>query len=129
VRTALPDIAATVSITWNGGMISADSWAIPRGAENTDVAMSFLNFATRAIPTANFSLLQPYGPVNKDALKMLPASVLASIPNSVERLPLQFFENFAYWNERREQLTAQFEDWWLNPPATPEARRVQTGPG
>ncbi|MEJ7840074.1 MAG: extracellular solute-binding protein, partial [Thermomicrobiales bacterium] len=120
VRTSLPDIAATVGITWNGGMISADSWAIPRGAPNGDVAMSFLSFATRAVPTANFSLMQPYGPVNQDALELLPTTVLSSIPNGEAQLNVQFFENFAYWNERREQLTAQFDDWFLNPPATPE---------
>jgi putative spermidine/putrescine transport system substrate-binding protein len=121
VRTALPDVAALVRISWNGAMISADSWAIPRGAENSDVAMSFLAFSTRAVTTANFSLNQPYGPVNQDALALLPPTALESIPNSPERLSQQFFQNFAYWNERREQLAAQFEEWWLNPPATPEA--------
>jgi putative spermidine/putrescine transport system substrate-binding protein len=123
VRTALPDVASLVKITWNGGMISADSWAIPRGAENSDVAMSFLAFSTRAVTTANFSLMQPYGPANQDALTLLPMSALESVPNTPERMSQQFFQNFAYWNERRDQLTAQFEDWWLNPPATPQANR------
>lgn len=121
VRTSLPDVASTIGITWNGGMISADSWSIPRGARNADVAMNFLSFATRAVPTANFSLMQPYGPVNKDALALLPDSVLGTIPNAEAQLAVQFFENFAYWNERREQLTNQFDNWFLNPPATPES--------
>jgi putative spermidine/putrescine transport system substrate-binding protein len=121
VRTALPDVASLVKITWSGGMISADSWAIPRSAENNDVAMSFLSFSTRAVTTANFCLMQPYGPANQDALALLPTSALDSVPNTPERLSQQFFQNFAYWNERREQLTAQFEEWWLNPPATPGA--------
>ena len=123
VRTSLVDTGNLVEIQWNGGMIAADSWAIPRGAENADVAMSFLAYATRAVPTANFSQLQPFGPVNRDALNILPATVLAAMPNTPERMATQFFTNFGYWNERREQLTEQFEEWWLNPPATPEAAR------
>jgi len=121
VRTSLPDVASLVGIQWQGGMISADSWAILRGTENADVAMSFIAFSTRAVPTANFSQLQPFGPVNTDALKLLPDSVLVHMPNTEERMAQQFFMNFSYWNERREQLTDQFETWWLNPPATPEA--------
>jgi putative spermidine/putrescine transport system substrate-binding protein len=119
VRTILPDVASLVGIQWHGGMLAADSWAILRGAENADVAMSFLAFATRAVPTANFAQLQPFGPVNKDALSLLPPSILDSIPNTPERMAEQFFMNFSYWKERRDPLTAQFEEWWLNPPATP----------
>jgi putative spermidine/putrescine transport system substrate-binding protein len=122
VRTILPDVASLVGIQWHGGMLAADSWAILRGAENTDVAMSFLAFATRAVPTANFAQLQPFGPVNKDALSLLPPSILASIPNTPERLAEQFFMNFSYWKERRDSLEAQFQEWWLNPPATPVAK-------
>jgi len=119
-RVTLADVASLVKPHWNGGMISGDSWVIPRGAPNTDVAMSFINFATRAVPTANFSRLQPFGPVNKDALALLRPDVAATLPNSAGNLSLQFFENWSYWRDQREPLTAQFDDWLLNPPATPE---------
>ena len=118
-RVTLADVASLVRPHWNEGMISADSWVIPRGAPNTDVAMSFINFATRAVPAANFSRLQPFGPVNKDALPLLRPDVAATLPNSPGNLSLQFFENWSYWRDQREPLTAQFEDWLLNPPATP----------
>lgn len=120
VRTALVDVASLVQAHWTGGMISADSWVVPRGALNGDVAMSFINFATRAVPSANFSLLQPFGPINKDALALLRPDVAAIMPNNPDNLKVQFFENWSYWRDQREPLTAQFEDWLLNPPATPE---------
>jgi putative spermidine/putrescine transport system substrate-binding protein len=101
-------------------MVSADSWVVPRVAPNADVAMSFINFATRAVPSANFSLLQPFGPINKDALPLLRPDVAAMMPNFPANLDVQFFENWSYWRDQREPLTAQFEDWLLNPPATPE---------
>ena len=51
-----------VRIQWYGGMLSADAWVVPRGAPNRDIAMDFINYATRAVPSANFGLLVPYGP-------------------------------------------------------------------
>lgn len=121
VRTALPDVASLVQIQWQGGMISADSWGIPRGATNTDVAMSFVNFATRAIPTANFARLQPFGPVNQDALALLRPDVVESLPNAPTNLAVQFFEGWSYWADNVERLTTLFEDWLLNPPASTPA--------
>lgn len=122
VRTSLPDVASLVYPQWHGGMISADAWVSPRGSENADVAMSFINYATRAVPTANFSGRQPFGPVNKDALALMREDIVESLPNSPEHLEVQFFENWSYWRDKRESLQAQFEEWELNPPeATPDA--------
>ena len=119
VRTALPDVVSLVTPQWSGGMLAGDSWVIPRGAPNTDVAMSFVNFATRAVPSANYSRLQNFGPVNKGALAFLRDDIVASMPNGPENFSGQFFQNWAYWAEHRESLTAQFEDWLFNPLATP----------
>lgn len=119
VRTALPDVLSLVTPQWNGGMIAADSWVIPRGAPNTDVAMSFINFATRAVPTANYSRLETFGPVNPGALELLREDIVASLPNASANWPGQFFQDWAYWAENRKSLTAQFEDWLFNPLSTP----------
>lgn len=120
VRTNLPEAASLVKPQWHQGMVSADAWVAPRGSQNADVAMNFINYATRAVPTANFTRLQPFGPVNKDALALLRPDIISSLPNAPENLRSQFFENWSYWRDMRESLTAQFEDWLLNPPATPE---------
>jgi len=119
VRTALPDVVSLVKPLWNGGMLGADSWVIPRGAPNTDVAMSFVNFATRAVPTANYSRLENFGPVNQDALSLLRQDIVEAMPNAPGNFEGQFFENWAFWAENRERLTEQFEDWLLNPIGTP----------
>ncbi|MBA2247249.1 MAG: extracellular solute-binding protein [Chloroflexia bacterium] len=122
VRTDLPDVVSLVSPQWTGGMVSADSWIIPRGAPNQDVGMSFINFATRAVPSANFSRLQSFGPVNQDALALLRPDIIERLPNAPGRLALQFFQNWGFWAEFRESLIVQFNDWLLNPVATPPAR-------
>lgn len=121
IRSQLPDVASLVTLTWQGGMISADSWAVPRGAENLDVAMSFINFATRAVPSANFSLHQPFGPANKTALELIRDDVVANLPTAPQHLDRQFFQNWAYWADNLETLEAQFEEWLFNPLASPVA--------
>lgn len=119
VRTTLPDVQSLVKVAWTGGMISADSWVIPRGTANRDLAMSFVNFATRAVPAANYSRLENFGPVNRDALPLLREDIRRTMPTEPGNLEAQFFQNWSYWSENRETLTAQFEDWLLNPVGTP----------
>jgi len=119
VRTDLPDVASLVKTSWGGGMLSADSWATPKGSANTDVAMSFINFATRSVTSASFSRIQPFGPVNKDAFPLLRPDVVAGLPNAPQNIGGQFFENWSYWAGQQEDLTAQFNDWIINPRATP----------
>lgn len=121
VRSALPDVASLIDLQWQGGMISADSWVIPRGSENKDVAMSFVNFATRAVPSANFSRHEPFGPANREALELLLPKVVSTLPTAPEHLEVQFFENWAYWANEEEELVEQFEDWLLHPQASPES--------
>lgn len=121
VRIPQLDLTDVVRINWYQGMLSADAWIVPRGAPNPDVAFDFINFATRAIPQANFSLLVPYGPVNVDSFQLIRNDRLASLPSAPGNKPLQFVENWSYWAEYEERLTAEFEEWILSPEGTPEA--------
>ena len=111
VRISAPDIAGRVLAQWTGGMLSGDSWTVPAGAANADVAMDFINYATRSIPQANFCNILPFGPVNPRALSLLPPERLAVIPTSDGLRDLQFTENWAYWTDQREVLTERFEAW------------------
>lgn len=124
IRSVLPDVASLVDLHWHGGMVSADSWVVPRGSDNQDVAMSFINFATRAVPSANFSRHLPFGPANMEALDLLLPDVVQSLPTAPANLEVQFFENWAYWADQGEELVAQFEDWLLNPRASPAASQA-----
>ena len=114
------DGAGSVGIQWNGGMLSADSWVIPRGAPNADVAMDFINFATRAVPAANFARLVPFGPVNRDAFALLRPDRLPLLPTAEPQIYLQFFQGWNYWADHRAALTERFEEWLLaEPEGTP----------
>jgi putative spermidine/putrescine transport system substrate-binding protein len=121
VRIPQLDLTDEVRINWYQGMLSADAWIVPRGAQNTDVAFDFINFATRAVPQANFALLVPYGPVNIDAFPLIRNDRVAILPSAPGNKPLQFVENWSYWAEYEDKLTDRFEAWILSPNGTPEA--------
>lgn len=121
VRVPQLDLTDVVRISWYQGMLSADAWVVPRGAQNTDVAFDFINFATRAAPQANFTLLVPYGPVNIDAFPLIRDDRVAMLPSAPGNKPLQFVEDWSYWAEYEVELTERFEEWILSPGGTPES--------
>lgn len=116
VRADSPDVRSVVSLQWNGGMLAGDSWVIPRGAPNADVAMDFINYATRAVPSANFSRLFPFGPINKDAFPLIAPERVALLPNAESNRALQFVEGFNWWADNADTLSDRFEDWLLEKP-------------
>lgn len=99
---------------WSGGMLSADAWIIPAGAPNTDVALDFINFATRAVPSANFCRLVPYGPVNLDSLQLLRDDRLPLIPNAPQNVTGQFVQNWNWWADNITDLATRFDEWIIS---------------
>jgi putative spermidine/putrescine transport system substrate-binding protein len=116
-------VADDVRLQWYGGMLSADAWVVPRSAPNRDVAMDFINYATRAVPQANFGRLVPFGPVNPDAFKLLHPDRAIILPSSSVNRSVQFVQNWNWWADNLDALTQRFDDWLLTNPeesGTPE---------
>lgn len=117
-------VADEVRMQWYGGMLSADAWVVPRGAPNRDVAMDFINYATRAVPQANFGRLVPFGPVNPDAFPLLDRERAEILPSSPVNKSVQFVQNWNWWADNLEALILRFNDWLLSNPddeATPDS--------
>jgi putative spermidine/putrescine transport system substrate-binding protein len=108
--------AEQVGISWSGGAISGDSWVIPKSAPNLDVAMDFINFATRPEVCAAFSKLVPFGPVNSKTFELLPPDIVERLPTSPQHKDVQFTINFEWWFQHREAVEAEFEDWMAEHP-------------
>jgi putative spermidine/putrescine transport system substrate-binding protein len=122
VRIHQLDLADEVRIQWYQGMLSADAWVVPRGSPNQDLAFDFINFATRAVPNANFARLVPYGPVNRESFDLIRDDRLPVLPSSPTNKPVQFVQDWGYWAEYEQPLTERFEQWLLesDSEATPE---------
>lgn len=122
VRSWQLGVTTEIGTQWNGGMLSADMWVVPKGAPNADVAMDFINFCTRPIPSANFARLVPYGPVNVEAAALLDPDRLKEMPTAPENLASQFVQNWVWWADNGEAITERFEDWLLTErPGSPAA--------
>lgn len=115
-----------VALQWQGGMLSAEAWVVPRGAPNTEIGMDLINFATRATPTANLARLVPFGPVNRDADKLLWPDRLALLPSSAGHRAVQFVQNWNWWLDNETALGERFADWLLIEPSPPSA--IETPP-
>ncbi len=122
VRSWQLGLTTSIGTQWNGGMLSADIWVVPKGAQNRDVAMDFINYATRAIPSANFARLVPYGPVNVDSSALLDPERLEDMPTAPDNFASQFVQNWVWWADNVDAVTARFEDWLLTDAiSSPEA--------
>ena len=78
--------------------------------------------ATRAIPSANFSRLVPFGPVNLEAPPLLDPERLKEMPSAPENFAVQFIQNWVWWADNVDAVTQRFEDWLLTKPeSSPEA--------
>lgn len=111
---------APLLISWNGSAVNAESWVVPAGAPETDVAMDFINFATRPEVCASFSTYFPFGPANRRAFDFLPSEALTSLPGSPQLAPVQFDIDFEWWFSNGEETTARFEEWLSEEPPTTE---------
>lgn len=102
---------APVMIQWNEGAISGDSWVLPNGSDNEDIAMDFLRFVSRPEPEAAFASLVPFGPMNRRTFDLLDDEYLDRLPTSPQLLPQQFFINHEWWFANREAVGERFEAW------------------
>lgn len=113
---AIREDGAPVEIVWNEGALAGDSWVIPRGSANRDLAMDFVNFATRPEVCAAFASLVPFGPVNRKAFDLLPREVAERLPSYPPNHDVQFLIDFEWWFSNREAVDQQFEDWLAEHP-------------
>ncbi len=104
---------APVDIQWNEGMLTTDTWAVPKGAKNKENAMKFAAFITRPEPQARLSMLIPYGFVNKEAAELIPPDRLAILPTAPELLGKQFIRDVEWWSENNDDVAERWNEWIL----------------
>jgi putative spermidine/putrescine transport system substrate-binding protein len=104
---------APLKICWECGFtLHIDYYQIPKGAPNKAVAELFV--AWTALPQVNARLARyiSYGPINKEAIAMLPEVVdshtLPELPSSSQNLPHAVLVNFKYWAEVFDPLNERF---------------------
>lgn len=102
---------APVDYHLNQALLVADAWVVPRGAPNKRESMEFIALALEAERQAAFAQKLPYGPVNADALKLLPKETLAILPSAEENLKRSTFLDVNWWADNGERTEAAFSKW------------------
>ncbi|TDR52740.1 putative spermidine/putrescine transport system substrate-binding protein [Halomonas ventosae] len=64
---AMVNRGVPIEILWDGQVQEHETWAIPRGAANPEMARDFLRFATTTERLADLSRHIPYGPARRSA--------------------------------------------------------------
>jgi len=102
---------APVAIQWNQGLLSMDSFMVPKGVRDRALAMDFINFATRPEPQAELAKLIPYSPTNSKAFDLLSEDLKKRLPSSPELKARQLLHDFEFWIEHLVELDERFTNW------------------
>lgn len=105
---------AAVDFHFNQAIYVNDAWGIPKGAKNAKWAMELMALNLTPPVQASYSKLIPYGPVNRDALKLLDAKTLATLPSSAENFPKGRLLDLTYWADNSTSVVDRFNKWLLS---------------
>ena len=110
-RIAAVQKESHLKVVWNGGIYDFDSWAIPTGAKDADLAKKFAAFTVDAKQQAAYSSNIAYGPANTQAVALLDKETLANMPTTPENIANQVKIDITFWNDNGEQLEQKFNAW------------------
>lgn len=110
-RIAAVQAESNLQVVWTGGIYDFDSWAIPRGAKNQEVAKEFIAFSVQPEAQKVFSENIAYGPANKQAIDLLAPERLNVMPTTPENIKDQVAIDVVFWADYGEQLEQRFNAW------------------
>lgn len=100
-----------LQISWNGSIYDIDYWAIPKGSPRREIAERYIAFASRPDRQLALSQLLAYGPVNKEALRLMDAPLLATMPNSPANSRNALRGSLRFWSDHGDDLEQRFAAW------------------
>jgi putative spermidine/putrescine transport system substrate-binding protein len=107
----LVDRGVPLAIEWNQAKRHNVMWCVHKGAPNRANAQRFIDFATQPKIAADLARLSHYGPVNRQAQKLLADDVIAKLPNSAEHMRVSFAEDSFWWAQNLAAVTERWNAW------------------
>ena len=106
---------AMADYTFNGAIASLDCLAIPKGSENTDVAMNVIAALVSADLQANIPAYINYGPTNSGAFALgkITDEMAARSPSAPENLKTQVIVHAEWWAENGEAVQERWDAWHI----------------
>ncbi|WP_116083312.1 polyamine ABC transporter substrate-binding protein [Tropicimonas sp. IMCC34011] len=98
---------------WNGSVVALEYWSVVKGAQNSDEAMKFINFAVQPEQQAELTRQIPYGPTNIEALDLLEPSLAETLPSFPANAALGVVIDSEWWNENLETVKQRWDEYVL----------------
>ncbi|WP_066298776.1 ABC transporter substrate-binding protein [Bacillus sp. FJAT-29937] len=106
---------APVDVDFNQGLLLSNSWAVPKGAPNKDLAMKFIAFSLEPEQQAALSNKYDNAPANANAIELLTdeSKVRLGLDDSSDKLQKQIYINTNWWVDNYEKVNERFRTWLL----------------
>lgn len=104
---------APEEVEFNQGIIQSNSWVVPKGTKNKELAMKFIAFAIDPKQQAAFSSIIDYAPANTLALDLLSDEIKDRLGQSPKKAKDQVYINYDWWVENFDAVNERFEQWLL----------------
>ncbi len=113
--TSARDGGAPVEVEFNQGLILSNSWAVPKGAPNKDLAMKFIAFSLEPKQQAALSMKYDNAPANANAVALLSDEVKnrLGLGQSSSQLDNQVYINTSWWVDNYVKVNERFQQWLL----------------
>jgi putative spermidine/putrescine transport system substrate-binding protein len=110
IFAVIEEDGAPFEIVWDSHVYDLDVWAIMRGTENLDLAMQFIQSATRTVPLSGMQDVA-YGPTRRSAQALLSDAVKENLPTA--HLDVGLKADGIFWADFGESLGEKFNEWLL----------------
>ena len=110
IFAVIEEDGAPFEIVWDSHVYDLDVWAIMRGTENLDLAMQFIQSATRTVPLSGMQDVA-YGPTRRSAQALLSDEVKENLPTA--HLDVGLKADGIFWADFGESLGEKFNEWLL----------------
>ena len=111
IAAANLDDGRDLGVVWAQNLSTLDFWAIMKGSPNRARALDFLRFAGQPAVQAGLPARIPYGMTARGAEALLPASLIATLPNAPMHARSALAIDDHFWIARIDTLGARFERW------------------
>ncbi|AOV07947.1 ABC transporter substrate-binding protein [Sporosarcina ureilytica] len=104
---------APVDLDFNQGIIFTNSWAVPKGSPNKELAMKFIAFTLEPEQQAALSAVYDNAPANSHALPLLSDEAVNRLGQSPDKQGQQVIINSEWWVDNFDEVDERFQQWLL----------------
>ncbi|MGG1663709.1 ABC transporter substrate-binding protein [Brevibacillus sp. NRS-1366] len=99
---------APIGIQYNQSNLMSDSWVVPKGSKNKELAMKFIAFATEPDQQAKFIEIMPHLPVNTKSLDLI-----SKEKKHEKNFNNKVLINFEWWDKNFDEVNERFQKWLI----------------